>query len=139
MTLPVAFTVVVVYPGVVVVTVTVTYDYPSGLDSVNPLPRYYTITPEGSGAYTASLALCYTDAEVSQAGADESDLRPYRFNGSNWEVYSSAIDLTTNVITATRIVTLSQWAIAEAPPVPAISIAKMPDDQTVRVGDTVRS
>jgi parallel beta-helix repeat protein len=94
------------------VTVTVVYTYPTGYGSDNPIPRYYTITPDGTDPYTASLALCYTDAEFAQSDINSEDgLQLYRFTGSSWDAYASKVYTPGNVATATLVTAFSDWAL----------------------------
>jgi len=96
------------------ITLTVVYTYPTGLTTPEPL-RYYVITPTGAGPYTASLTLCYTQQEFDDSDVNpsrEADLRLYRYNGATWEPYTSTVDTTNDVVTATLVTTFSQWAIA---------------------------
>ena len=96
------------------ITVTVVYTYPTGLTTVEPLPRYYVITPTGSGLYTGSLTLCYTQQEFDDSDVDptkEAELRAYRYNSTDWEPYSSTVDTGDNLVTATLVTTFSQWAL----------------------------
>jgi hypothetical protein len=93
------------------ITVTVVYTYPTDQSSNRPLPRYYVITPVGTGSYTASLALCYTQQEFTQSDVDpESSLQLYRLAGG-WEAYPSTVDIDNDVVTATQVTSFSEWAL----------------------------
>ena len=83
---------------------------------------YYTITPHGSGPYTATLSVGYTGAKISETEMDESALDLYRYADANWHIYTSTVDTTSNVVTATGIVTFSSWALGAAVPT-AVDVA----------------
>jgi hypothetical protein len=104
------------------VTVTVVYTYPAGQSSDSLLPRYYVITPAGTGSYTASLALCYTQQEFTQSDVtDEGSLRLYRL-ASGWEAYSSTVDVDNDVVTATQVTGFSRWTLGGPGPT-AVTLA----------------
>ena len=46
----------------------------------------------------------------------EEVLRLYRFYGSNLHIYAADVDTTGNVVTATQVVTFSQWALGQRSP-----------------------
>jgi hypothetical protein len=87
------------------ITVTFVYTHPTA--NYNGLPRRYDITPNPNAAgFTATLSVCYSHDDLTQAGislADEHRLVLYRYDvGSRaWVSYTSAVYTETNVITTT--------------------------------------
>ncbi|MBN1888559.1 MAG: hypothetical protein JW850_11235, partial [Thermoflexales bacterium] len=89
--------------GLTAVTVTLVYAYPTGQLAARPLPRHYTIEGDRSSGFSATLSLCYLDAEWTLVGiGDENALQLYRYAGvPTWEPYSSTVDTVGNTVTAT--------------------------------------
>ncbi len=102
--------------SVSVITVTLTYTYPTAQTNSHPLPRRYDIAGNGSD-FTAMLALCYADDDWMAAGVtQESNLQLYRYEGGgHWDPYPSLVNTITNLITATQVTNFSTWAIGAAP------------------------
>lgn len=96
---------------VAVVTVTLSYGYPT-LNG-DGLPRRYDIETDGAD-FEAQLALCYEDAELMVADIDlvrEGDLHAYRYTGGGvWQAYSE-VDTANNVVTATAITAFGVWGL----------------------------
>ena len=77
------------------------------------------ITPQGSGPSEAMPTACYTDDEIADANVDQMTLELYRFDGASWNAYPSTVDMYGDVVTATGVVTFSDWALAGDPPTAA--------------------
>ncbi len=100
--------------GLTEVTVEVEHRYPTGQVSGKPLPRTYTLQGNVSSGFTATLALCYEDAEL-WPGAAESALQLYRYaGGGSWQPYASTVDAVGNTVSA-PVNAFSVWTIGAAP------------------------
>jgi hypothetical protein len=93
----------------------VKHDVPPGGDppGTGEMGVLWTITASGS-PYTATLGLCYTDAELD--GLLEEDQQMYRWNGGSWDVQASTVYSSDNCVLATGIAQFSSWALGTAQP-----------------------
>jgi hypothetical protein len=99
------------------ITVEVVYEAPGDLGSLEPLPRHYLVTPEGTGPFSATLALCYTQEEFDASGVDSEDvLQAFRYDGADWVPYGSTVDPDGKVVTGTEVADFSQWTIGAPGP-----------------------
>jgi hypothetical protein len=74
--------------------------------------RTVTFTPSSGAPFSATLSLCYDDAEV-KGGLNESDLQLYRWTGGGWQGYVSSVDTANDVVTALHVAALSPWVIGD--------------------------
>lgn len=101
-------------------TTAVRYNQPpgGGTPDAGEMPFYVVISPTASASLDITLTLCYTDWEVSNAGAGvvESDLVLFRnVGGSNWtEVGYDSRDTTSNCVTKNSVDALSAWTLGQA-------------------------
>lgn len=110
------------------VTVTLVYTYPTVQRSYHPLPRWYNIQGNVDSGFTATLSLCYNEADLVVAGIQsslEGDLSLYRYDvaSSRWVPYVSTVDVDANIITTT-ITGLSVWAIGAPGHEPTVAILR---------------
>ncbi|MCB9295771.1 MAG: T9SS type A sorting domain-containing protein [Lewinellaceae bacterium] len=75
------------------------------------IKRYYDISPATNSGLDATVRFNYLDYELN--GITESELVPYRFNGTNWEYHSvSASDATANWVETQNVDAFSVWTLA---------------------------
>jgi hypothetical protein len=87
---------------------------PSFSSGAKAVHRRVVITPSGgSGTFSATLRIYYTDAEVAAAGLSEGNLRLYRFNGSTWEFQGGTNDTVANYVELAGVSAFSEWALAD--------------------------
>ncbi|MEZ4962978.1 MAG: T9SS type A sorting domain-containing protein [Saprospiraceae bacterium] len=73
--------------------------------------RYYDIAPTNNTGLDATVRFSYFDSELN--GIPESDLTPFRFNGSTWDNYPvSASDLSANWVETQNVDAFSKWTLA---------------------------
>jgi hypothetical protein len=105
------------------ITITYTQQLPS--TGGQGLPRQYKFSTDG-GVFSATLVLCYDDAELSIGDIDtEGNLRAYRYQeGTGWEeLPHQSVDTTNNTITIEGVTQFSAWGIGESDKAPtAISV-----------------
>lgn len=92
-------------------TTTVTPDrFPTANPGDGVISRTIFLVPSANAVgYTATLVAGYEEGELN--GLDESTLTLYRWNGDSWDSYSSTLDMTSNLITATNVITFGSWVI----------------------------
>jgi hypothetical protein len=92
-----------------VVTATQRHTAPGGLaDDPGEMSVTWYLTASGD-TYSATLALCYTDAQV--AGLDEAALWAYRWDGAGWVNMYGNPDPTNNCVTVADVNAFSAWTL----------------------------
>jgi predicted outer membrane repeat protein len=95
-----------------------------GTPGIGEMPFYVTISPTTGASLDVTLTLCYTDWEVSSAGAGvvEDNLVLFRnVGGSSWtEVGYDSRDTTSNCVTKNNVDALSAWTLGQAGSSPAV-------------------
>ena len=94
------------------------------------MPVTWDITASGS-TYDVDLTLCYTDAELTAAGATESDLRLFRsVDGTTWtDEGADTRDTVANCVTKNGVTAFSDWSLGSGTPT-AVALT----DLTARAG-----
>lgn len=121
------------------ITVTaVKHDAPpgGGLPDAGEMGVHWTITASGS-PYTATLGLCYTDAELG--GLAEGSLQMYRWSGSSWDVQASTVYPSDNCVLATHVTQFSSWALGTAQPTAITSLNASTHSEVEMVGVVLAS
>ncbi|MEZ4962975.1 MAG: T9SS type A sorting domain-containing protein [Saprospiraceae bacterium] len=73
--------------------------------------RYFDISPANNSGLGATVRFSYLDHELN--GIPESDLNPFRFNGTNWDNYPvSANDMSANWVETSGVNAFSIWTLA---------------------------
>ncbi|MCS7012552.1 MAG: S8 family peptidase [Chloroherpetonaceae bacterium] len=87
---------------------------PSFSGSAKAVKRRVVITSVGgSGTFSATLRIYYTDAEVAAGGLSEGNLKLYRLNGTNWELKGGINNPVENYVELSGVTAFSEWAIAD--------------------------
>ncbi len=86
-------------------------DGPLGSNQV--LNRYFNIT-KGSGitAFSADVTLTYTDADVATAGATESGLKVFQWDGAQWHPLSTTVNTTANTADVSGLTSFSDFVLS---------------------------
>ena len=94
------------------------------------MPVTWGITASGA-TYNVDLTLCYTDAELTAAGATESDLRLFRsVDGTTWtDEGADTRDTVANCLTKNSVSAFSSWSLGSGTPT-AVALT----DLTARTG-----
>ncbi|MBK8969114.1 MAG: T9SS type A sorting domain-containing protein [Lewinellaceae bacterium] len=75
------------------------------------IKRYYDIAPANNSGLDATVRFSYLGHELN--GIAEPDLRPYRFNGTDWNIYlASASDVSANWVETQNVDAFSTWTLA---------------------------
>ncbi len=93
------------------ITITLEHDYPTA--NYNGLPRRYTITADGAD-FLAQLTLCYSAVDLAAAAISPDsipDLRAFRWDGSEWQMFSGSVNSQAGTVTAENVTQFSMWAI----------------------------
>ena len=61
---------------------------------------------------SAAMTFRYDDALAASLGVSEADLKLYQYTGGSWQLVTATVDATSNLLTASGIVSFSQFAIA---------------------------
>lgn len=77
----------------------------------NSVQRYYTITPTNNTGLNATLRMAYFDSELN--GNTETELEPFRSNGTSWQ-YHTVSDSSTlsNYFETSNVDAFSTWTLA---------------------------
>jgi hypothetical protein len=104
---------------------------PSGSKAVK---RYWNITANGTG-YTATLTVYYNDSEVIGFVNGDSNLKLWRYNGTNWVLQGGTVNTTANTVTLAGVTEFSQWALSDPTdnpiPVELMFFSSMVDENSV--------
>ncbi len=85
--------------------------------------RYYDISPANNSGLDATVRFHYLDAELN--GIAESDLTPFRFNGTDWDDYPvNANDPTANWVETTNVDAFSIWTLASSAAVLPVELVR---------------
>jgi hypothetical protein len=78
------------------------------------LKRYFRVNQTGLSSFNANLTLTYTDGDVSEQGiSDETSLRVFQWDGSQWrELTITDRNTTNNTITVTGVNSFSDFIIS---------------------------
>ncbi len=90
------------------------------------LDRYFSVSPNDNAAgYRTNLCLNYDDAEVTAAGATETQLILCRWTGSAWSCVARGMgtDIGANLVCADDVTAFSDWIIAQGSPL-AVTLAE---------------
>jgi hypothetical protein len=105
---PTLISVTVTSGDVGTLTVTKHLTAPGGVADAGEMSVTWYLTPTGT-TYTATLALCYTDAEI--AGLDEAALWAYRWDGTGWVNMYGSPDPINNCVTVADVNAFSAWTL----------------------------
>ncbi len=83
------------------------------LGSNRVLSRYFTFN-KGSGitAFAADVSFSYSDADVASAGATESALKVFQWDGAQWHPLATTIDTTANTADVSGLTSFSEFVLS---------------------------
>ncbi|MEZ4960416.1 MAG: hypothetical protein R2830_11415 [Saprospiraceae bacterium] len=85
---------------------------PQDIPGLEGIERYFTVTPTNNAGLDADVRFHYFDGELN--GLTESELEPWREDGSNWSNYPATdSDPTANWVETANIATFSTWTLGQ--------------------------
>ncbi len=93
------------------ITVTKHLTTPGGVWDAGEISVTWWITHNLSASPAVTVSFCYTDTEIG--AADENGLRPFRWNGSDWEEFGDnvEIDFVHHCVTVQGVSEFSPWTL----------------------------